>query len=66
MTSTMWSTVTVLTLFFGISGCFPYYRGDWRGHRYDGNDRAPRYADTDRDPPGRDCWREGNNWACRR
>jgi hypothetical protein len=61
---TMWP-IAVLALLVGISGCFPYYR-DWRGNRYGQEQRDTHYTDTSRDPPSRDCWRQGNDWVCRR
>lgn len=65
MMRTMWPTMTVLALFVGISGCYPYYR-DWRGNRNAQEYRNPNYVDTNRNPPDRDCWRQGGDWVCRR
>jgi len=66
----MWPTVTVLALLAGISGCFPSYYRDWRGNgdrsRQAYREPQPHYVDTNRDPPGRDCWRQGDDWVCRR
>jgi hypothetical protein len=66
MMRTMWSTMTLFALLVGISGCYVPYRGGWQGHPYDRGDRAPHYANNDRDPGSRDCWRQGNDWVCRR
>jgi len=56
-------TMAVLALLAGISGCF---YPDWRGNPHGQQYRDPHYADTTRDPPGRDCWRQGGDWVCRR
>lgn len=57
------STLLLLVLLFGASGCIVHDRDDWRRHRYGHDDR--RYGDDDRDRD-RDCWREGDRWVCRR
>jgi hypothetical protein len=60
------STVILLALILGASGCIVYDRDDGRRHRYDRYDRYDRgdrrYGDADRD---RDCWRRGDDWVCR-
>ena len=59
----------MLALLLGASGCIVHDRDDWRRHRYDREDRRygdrddRRYGDDDRD---RDCWRQGDQWVCRR
>ena len=69
MMRTMLPTMSALALLVGMSGCFyPYH--DWRGRdrrtdRHGDEYRDPHFAVTDREPPGRDCWRQGNDVICR-
>jgi hypothetical protein len=60
MLRTTSSTVILLALILGASGCIVYDHDDGRRHHYDRGDR--RYGDADRD---RDCWRRGDDWVCR-
>jgi hypothetical protein len=65
MMRTIWPAMTVLALLVGLSGCFPYR--DWQGNPHGQAYRdPPRYVNTNNDPPGRDCWRQGGDWVCRR
>lgn len=70
MMRTMWSLLSVLALFVGMSGCVVHERRDWRDRRY-GREHYDRddYGRDRRDGDDRyssDCWREGRDWVCRR
>jgi hypothetical protein len=72
------TTMTVLALLVGISGClFPfrdgrgdrrgYWRGDRRDNRYEQRprDRDDRYERGHGDRSGRDCWSRDGQVYCR-
>ena len=67
MTRAIWLTVTVLALFVGISGCFPYRDWRWNGNGHGYANRASRDEDKNGNRwNGSNCYRQGSDTVCRR
>ena len=62
MMRTILTSMTVLALLWGISGCLFPFR-DWQGERR--YQRDNRYERGHREQSGRDCWGRGGDAYCR-